>query len=348
MNAPHVLVAGATGIVGRRVVERFGAEGSRVTGLCRRPPVYDGTSISVDLTDTADCRAKLAAMSDVTHFIYAARDDHPEGSTESIDTNAAMLRNAVEALEPAAQRLRHVHLVHGTKYYGHMLGPLPVPLSEDSPRARVPNFYFEHEDWIRERSCGKAWTYSTSRPHTFGDADASEPRNLALLIAVYASLARELGRPLIFPGTEKAFEARTQFTYVPLLADVIFRIATDPPAANASYNITNGDAPRWSSLWPEFAKYFGVMPGPARALRLADYIADKAHVWHALTQRHRLESVSLDSRVLWPYADYVFKPEWDIVSSTENARRAGYMRPLDSAQMFVTLFDELRANKIIP
>src|SRR3712207_7782292 len=55
------------------------------------------------------------------------------------------------------------------------------PLTEDSARARVANFYFEHEDWIRERCRGKAWTYSTSRPHTFCDPDASEPRNVALL-----------------------------------------------------------------------------------------------------------------------------------------------------------------------
>ena len=345
-----MLVAGGTGIVGRRVLERFASSGSRTTGLCRRPPAdaAAGAFVSVDLTDAADCRRKLAELTGVTHFVYAARYDHPEGSAEAVDTNAVMLRNAFEALEPAARGLRHVHLVHGTKYYGHMLGALPVPLTEESPRAKVPNFYFEHEDWIRERRRGKRWTFSTSRPHSFCDPDAAEPRNLALLIAVYASLARAAGDRLDFPGTAGAYQARTQFTYVPLLAEAIEWMCESPGGANTSYNVTNGDSPRWSELWPRFAEYFGVQPGVPRAFRLADYAADKRDVWETLVSLSRLERVDLMDRVLWPYADYVFKPEWDIVSSMARARRAGFAASLDSAQMFIGLFERFRAGRIIP
>ncbi|MDB5864408.1 MAG: hypothetical protein JWO70_2214 [Betaproteobacteria bacterium] len=350
MAARHALVAGATGIVGTRVVERFAEDGWRVTGLCRRPPAdpQGRVYVGVDLTDAADCISKLAPMSDVTHIVYAARYDHPEGESEAVGTNASMLRNLIDAVEPASRALEHVHLVHGTKYYGHMLGPLAVPLTEESPRARVANFYFEHEDWIRGRRRGKRWTFSTSRPHTFCDDYADEPRSVALLIAVYASIARACDEPLAFPGSDKSFHARTQFTHVPLLAKAIRWMSTEPCAADESYNVTNGDSPSWSALWPRFADYFGVEAGGPGAFRLADYVADKESVWQALVRRCDLQRIALSERVLWPYADYVFKPEWDIVSDTSKARRGGFTPRIDSAEMFLASFDRFRENGITP
>ena len=321
-----------------------------MTGLCRHPPAaaLPYAMLALDLTDRDDCARKLARANQVTHVFYAARYDHPEGSTESIDVNAAMLENLLAGIQPAAASLRHVHLVHGTKYYGHMLGPLQVPLTEESPRARIENFYFAHEHVIRERQAATAWTYSTSRPHTFCDESSDEPRNAALLIAVHASLARALERPLVFPGTERSFHARTQFTYVPMLARAVEWMATTPLCANQSYNIVNGDAPCWSELWPAFADYFGVSCGDPADVRLADYVADLDDMWQALVRRHGLKPGPLSSRVLWPYADYLFSPEWDIISSTSKARRDGFRESVDSTRMFIDLFDRLRAQKIIP
>jgi len=350
VDSRHALVAGVTGLVGTRIAERLHEDGWDVTGVCRRPPAapppYD--VIAVDLTDAADCRARLERASRVTHVFYAARYDHPEGESESIETNAAMLANLVDALEPVARGLRHVHLVHGTKYYGHMLGALPVPLTEETPRARAPNFYFAQEDFIRARQNGKAWSYSTSRPHTFCDASVAEPRNAALLIAVHATLARALDRPLAYPGTAKSFLARTQFTWVPMLARAAVWMAQTPRCANQSYNIVNGDAPRWADLWPRFAEYFGVECGGAEPVRLADEVHEHEAVWQALVDRHRLRRTTLASSVLWPYADYLFKPEWDIISAMSKARRDGYAESVDSARTFIDLFDRFRSDKIIP
>lgn len=346
----HALVAGATGIVGRRIAERLHASGWEVTGLCRRPPPEPlrYALIAVDLTDSADCRTKLAQLTSVTHVFYAARYDHPEGVAESVEVNAAMLTNLIEGIEPAARDLRHVNLVHGTKYYGHMLGPLKLPLTEETPRAHTPVFYFPQEDFVRSRSRGKAWTYSTARPHTFCDEDSAELRNAALLMAVHATLARECGTPFVFPGSEKAFHARTQFTFVPLLARAVEWMAGEPRCANQSYNITNGDSPRWSDLWARFADYFGVATAPPRKTRLAESVSDNETVWQALVARHGLEPGALADRVLWAYADYLFAPEWDIISDVSKARRNGFSESLDSAAMFVDLFDRLRREKIIP
>jgi nucleoside-diphosphate-sugar epimerase len=349
MDRPIALVAGATGLIGRRLAEHLQRLGWEVIGLARRPQAGAAVQMfGVDLADPADCRNKLSGLRDITHVFYTARHDHPEGVAESVDINAAMLRNLVEALEPVARNLRHIHAVHGTKYYGHHLGPIAVPAREEDPRARTPNFYHPQEDFLRERSHGKPWTFSISRPHAYCDAAWDEPRNIGLLIAVYAAVLRELDLPLGYPGTAESFRVATQFTALPLLARALAWMATEPRCANQAYNIVNGDAPRWSELWPRFAGYFGMPAGREQPVRLADIMADKESVWQSIIRKHGLRPTALQSLVLWSYGDYVFAPEWDIISDASKAHRHGFAETVDSARMFLDIFEFLRAGKIVP
>lgn len=349
MARPVALIAGATGLIGRRLAAHLKQHGGwDVIGLCRRPAAGANGFIGVDLSDAADCRAKLAALDGVTHVFYTARYDHPEGVAESSEINERMLRNLVAAVEPAAPGFSHVHVVHGTKYYGHQLGPIAVPARESGPRAPGENFYFGQEDFLRGHQRGKRWTFSTSRPHTFCDLGWNESRSIALLVALYAAIQRELGLPLVYPGTAKSYAVATQFTALPLLARAIMWMATEPRCANQAYNIVNGDAPRWSELWPRFAAHFGVLPGAPQPMRLADYMSDKDRVWQAVVRKHGLRQTALQSLVLWPYADYVFKPEWDIYSDMSKARAAGFTEAVDTGKMFLEAFDFLRGEKIIP
>jgi nucleoside-diphosphate-sugar epimerase len=283
----------------------------------------------------------------VTHVFYAARFDHPEGKTEPVETNAAMLANLVTSLESAAP-LGHVHAVHGSKYYGHQLGPVPVPLREDTPRARGRNFYFEQEDFLREQSRGKGWTYSTSRPHAFCDPAIDHPRSIGLAIAVYAALQRELGLPFDFPGSAATYEARTQFTDLALLARAAAWMATEPRCANQAFNVVNGDHPRWAELWPRFASCFGLTVGMPRGISLARHMLDKGPVWDRIVVKHGLRKTALDQLVLWAYADYQLRPDWDVVSSMEKAHSFGFHDPVDSVAMFIRQFENYRACKIVP
>lgn len=344
------VIVGATGLIGQRLVHHLQGTGSwDLIGLCRnaaRPSPIP--LLSVDLVDAASCRQALAGLDEVTHVFYTARFDHPEGVHESVETNATMLRNVVDAIDDASPRLVHVHAVHGTKYYGHNLGPIPVPASEDSARASRVNFYFPQEDYLRERSKVRPWTWSTSRPHIFCDDSPGTPRNLPLLIAVYASVLREAGEPLYFPGTEASYRARTQFTDLSMLSRMIEWMAITPACANQAFNVVNGDCPRWCDLWPVFAACFDMQPGPVRPARLRDMMAPRAAQWDAIVTRHALEPSSLGDAVLWEYGDYVFWPEWDIVSDMKKARQHGFTEQLDSARQLVALFDRMRAQRIIP
>src|SRR5690606_4320021 len=111
--------------------------------LSRRPPDWPTKArhVSADLSDPADAKAKLGALAEVTHVFYAAYVDAPTWA-EQRAPNAALLRNALDALEPAAKGLKHVCLLQGTKYYGHHLGPYKTPAKESDPRHMPPNFYF--------------------------------------------------------------------------------------------------------------------------------------------------------------------------------------------------------------
>ena len=343
------LVAGASGLVGRCIVDQLRHDGGwNIIGLGRRAQTMDGVRwIAVDLANAADCRNALGALKEVTHVFYAGRYDHPEGVPESVEVNTAMLVNLINALEPVAN-LQHVHAVHGSKYYGHQLGPVPTPLVEEQPRAKNQNFYFTQEDFLIECTRNTKWSYSTSRPHAFCDPAIDHPRSIGLVIAVYAAIQRELGLPLDFPGTDSGFHALTQFTDLALLGRGVAWMATEPRCANQAFNVVNGDTPRWSELWPDFAAAFGMTAGAPQNIKLEHWIKDKSPVWAAVVKKHELRATDVQQLALWPYGDYQLRPQWDVTSSMEKARTLGFNDAVDSYRMFRQQFDHYRKEKIIP
>ena len=349
MSGNTAVVAGASGLIGRRIVDRLVAQGWDVIGLARRPATTTpGVRwVAVDLSDERDCNARLRGLDAATHVFYAARFDHPEGQPEAVETNTAMLANLVNALERDAP-LAHVHAIHGSKYYGHQLGPVPFPMREDSPRARNRNFYFDQEDFLIERSRRGGWRYSTSRPHAFCDPAVDHPRSFGLVVAVYAAIQRELGRGFDFPGGEKGYDARTQFTDLGLLAKAVVWMATEPKCANESFNVVNGDYPRWRDLWNAFGRDFAVEPGSPRRFSLAEYMRDKGPVWDRVVAKHGLRKTHLHELVLWPYGDYQLGPDWEIGSSMDKARALGFSESVDSLEMFRRQFQNYRHENVIP
>ena len=130
------LVAGAGGAASKRLIEVLLADPDwSVIAVARstRPSRDRLSAISVDLLDPRGCARALACERAITHVFYTARAKHGETGVETIEDNVAMLRNVLDAVEPIAARLEHVHLVQGTKYYGMHLGPFHTPAREDDP-----------------------------------------------------------------------------------------------------------------------------------------------------------------------------------------------------------------------
>jgi nucleoside-diphosphate-sugar epimerase len=348
------LVAGASGVVGRRLAEVLACDAEwEVVGLSRRAPADARSfkSIEVDLTDAADCGQKLCTLTGTTHILYAARYDHKTTAPEPIDLNTGMLRNLVEAVEPGAANLQHIHMVQGSKYYGSTLGPYKTPALESDPRVpKNDNFYYAQEDFLIAQQQGKRWSWSASRPHAICDFSTGFARALGMVIAVYASICKELGQPLTFPGTEGNYNALYQCTEAGLLARAIRWMSTEPRCTNQSFNITNGDYIRWRNLWPVFADYFGMKLGGINTQRLGLTMTtpEKAEAWNRIANKYSLKSNSYNNLVIWPYGDFVFGPSFDIMSSTIKARQSGFHEAMDTGRMFIDLFDYYRREKVIP
>jgi hypothetical protein len=166
------------------------------------------------------------------------------------------------------------------------------------------------------------------------------------VIAVYASVMRELGRPLAFPGT--AWSSLYQVTESAHFANGALWAATEPRCANQAYNITNGDYFRWQRIWPAIARVFDLQPAGPQPLRLADFMADKAPLWDALVKRHGLKPYRFDELVAWPFGDYVFGCDWDVMSSLTKCRLHGFHDVVCSEQMFVRLLTRFREERIVP
>jgi nucleoside-diphosphate-sugar epimerase len=350
MAAHKAVVVGATGVVGRNLIRHLAAlDDWRVTGLSRRKPdLPEGADwIEVDLSDRAQAEERLAALFDATHLFYAGYTDRP-GAAELVAPNLALLIHAVEALEGAAPDLAHVNLIEGTKWYGSHLGPFRTPAKEDDARHLPPNFYYDQQDWLAEHQRGKRWTWSALRPHAICGFALGNPMNLTTVIAVYAAISKELGLPLKFPGKPGAYDALYQVTDSGHLAKAMVWCATDPRCANSAFNLTNGDVFRWRHLWPGFAEFFGMALGDAQQISLTRFMADKAPVWDRIVARHGLQPIPFAEIAAWPFGDFVFSADYDVMSDTSKARRHGFHEVVDSEEMFLRLFAEFRAARVIP
>jgi nucleoside-diphosphate-sugar epimerase len=350
MNQKTALVVGATGVVGRNLLRHLVSLGDwDVVAVSRRKPDIEGPyrHLAVDLLDSRQTKAELGRPLGITHVFYAAYVERPSPA-EMVAPNVAMLANVMDAVEPASPQLEHVNLMHGTKWYGNHLGPFPTPARENDPRHMPPNFYHDQQDWIVSRQKGKAWTWSSARPHAVCGFATGNPMNLVMVIAVYATISKALGLPLRFPGTEASYRALYQCTDSELLAKGVLWMAQNSDCANEPFNITNGDLIRWERIWPLFADYFGMPLGPRQHIQLAQMMKDKKPAWDRLVVEYGLQVIPYERLVHWNYGDYVFSTGYDIISSTMKAREYGFTEFLETEKMFVCRFNELRENKIIP
>jgi nucleoside-diphosphate-sugar epimerase len=336
MERKTALVAGANGIIGKNLVEHLRADGGwDVIGLSRRG------DLAVDLLDRADTLEKAGALSGVTHVFYAAYQDRPTWA-ELVPPNLAMLTNLVDAVEAAAPGLEHVSLMQGYKVYGAHLGPFKTPARETDAGHMPPEFNVDQQQFL-ERRAG-SWTWSAIRPSVVGGTALGNPMNLALVIAVYASISKELGLPLRFPGKPGAYDSLLEMTDAGLLASATVW-ATDH---QGPFNIANGDLFRWRELWPKLAAYFGVEAAPPLRMSLMDVMADKGPLWTAMSAKHGLSASYADVSSSWAFGDFVFGWDYDMFADTSKSRRAGFHGYVETEQMFYRLFDEFRKARVIP
>ena len=348
---------GASGIVGSAVVRHFAQLPYwSVIAVSRRPPASltwnpaTVRHVPLDLTDGRACAGVFEGMADVTHVVYAAVHEKADGvvagwrADDQMQTNLAMLRNALEPLERRATGLQHVTVMQGTKAYGaHVVWPadwISTPASEDEPRHPHENFYWLQEDYITQKQAlGKRWGWTIMRPRQiYGDAIGSNLSTIAVLGA-YAALEGHAGRPLSYPGGPRyPLEAVDS----DLLARAIAWAMTSTNARNQVFNVSNGDLYVWEFIWPVIAGAVGMPVGDPQPRSMVEYFSDRGDQWaqivteNALAAPKRLTDFVGGSPAL---ADFTFAygqktPPPPPANKQFEDRKAGFHQCMDTWDMF--------------
>lgn len=345
------VVVGAQGVIGRYIVDQLaGLPDWDVIGLSRRKG-EDRARVRHVSVDLLAPKGELDALTGVTHIFYAAFQPATGAAADyarNIAPNRDMLVNAVSRIAEASPELERVVLVTGTKYYGSHLGPFRTPARESDPRHLGPNYYFDQVDWLAGFQRGKRWSWTELRPQTLCGFAPGTAMSIVPVIAVYAAVCKELGLPLRFPGKPGAYRAIYQVTESSHFADAALWAATEPRCANQAYNITNGDYFRWCNIWPKIAKVFDMDVAEPQTISLAGHMADKAPLWEHMVARHGLRPYRFEELVAWPFGDYVFSCDWDVMSDVSKCRRHGLHAVVDSEEMFVRLLSRFREERIVP
>ncbi|MEQ8799016.1 MAG: SDR family oxidoreductase [Salinisphaeraceae bacterium] len=361
MSNKKVIVAGASGLVGYGALKALAEAGCEVVAVSRRRPVelHGATHVAADLSDADQCRGIFGAMSDATHLVYAALYEKPglvPGwlEAEQIDTNDRMLRNLFEPLSAAASNLQHVTLLQGTKAYGVHVQPIPVPARENRDEMHEqPNFYWNQENYLRDKQKGRAWHWTVLRPQIIFGMSMGSAMNLIPALGIYAALLREAGQPLIYPGGPgNILEA----VDADLLGRAIAWAGEADAARNEIFNVTNGDVFLWQNLWPALADMLGMAPGPEEPCSLGETIPARAGEWDAIRRKYDLVAPDLDSFIgeSCHYADFCMAYGAEgfgvapAIVSTVKLRRAGFTEMIDTEAMFRKWFRVFEEKRLLP
>jgi nucleoside-diphosphate-sugar epimerase len=354
-SGTRALVVGATGIIGRSLATQLAREGWTTFGLSRSGSVElpGVTAIRADLLDPA---ALAAAVADVRpSFAAITAWMRQDTEDDNIRVNSATVRNLLAALAPAAS-LEHVALVTGLKHY---LGPFEAygkavmaetPFHESEPRLDYPNFYYAQEDELFAAAAKAGFGWSVHRSHTVFGFAVGNAMNMVLTLSVYATICKELGRPLVFPGSEMQWNALTDVTDADLLSEQMIWAATHPQGRNQAFNTANGDVFRWRWLWPQLAACFGLpwegfveKPRP-----LVQQMAGMEDTWRRIAESDELDKTDLRTQSSWWHSDADLGRTIEVLTDMTKSREAGFLGFRSTPASLVAKIAQYRAARILP
>ncbi|UJR26448.1 hypothetical protein I4U23_007778 [Adineta vaga] len=377
-SANVACVWGANGISGTAMIDAFieqpRNEWSKIICISRRSTQLDVDDdriyfISIDIF-TASVNEIVAELikaggetiTHIYHFTYVEKQDEKE----SDESNKILLQKALDAsIKVAGERIKCFTLQTGYKYYGvHKGGEYLAarPYSEDASRHAGINFYYTQEDLIKEYAEKHSWKYIITRPNVIIGVSKGNFMNFAVSLALYASLQKEKGHPLLFPGNEVSWNAIVDHSDALNTARFQIWSSTNDEIQNEIFNIHNGDEVRFCTLWPHFEKYFGFIPHEQTfdaieeiqtgnigilELSLADYMPKNKETWDRLVKHNRLDSSAFDYAT-WNFIDFVLGRAFDDHGDMTKARKFGWTTTVDTKQSYIQCFDRLKQMKIIP
>jgi nucleoside-diphosphate-sugar epimerase len=358
----HMLVVGASGVIGAGAIEHFCRRGWTVTALSRRPPVVPDDcrfdAVATDLADARACRDTIAALRPVTHMIYAAVKETTGLVSGWSDTglmaeNGRMFANILDPVA-ASGHLQHLSLLQGAKAYGAHRHPVTTPAKEDRPRDDHPNFYWLHEDHAGLRAAEAGFALTIFRPQILLGSAPGAAMNPVAAIGAYAALCREMGLPFAYPGSAPTL---WELVDTGLLAEAFAWAIEEPRAHGQTYNITNGDGFVLKHAWPELAASLGLIAGGQAPRSLPAFFAqpDAIAAWDRLKRRHGLRSPDLPALLgeSHNYLDLLLGTRIadktvPVLLSTIKIRQAGFAPCRDSLASLVRWLRQMAALRLLP
>ncbi|SEI43706.1 SDR family oxidoreductase [Pseudomonas sp. NFR16] len=341
------LVVGSSGIIGSALVETLHSVPDWSVRALRKTDLPGVEAIDCDLSDAQATRLALKAASDTTHVFYAALQADPDLARES-EINTVMLRNVLDALKANGAPLQRVVHYQGAKVYGVHLGAGIAPFYEDDPRHVAANFYYAQEDLLRERQASDGLDWSILRPDVVVGDIAGNPMNIAMVIGVFAALSKQAGVPLRFPGSMRTYrEVVAQVTDAHWLARASLWAAVAPTARNEAFNLV-GEPFRWERIWTRVADALNMDVATPQPFSLAKHMPGKTGDWERLAAKHRLNPLPYEKLVGWPFGDFVFNTEFDMISDMNKIRRAGFTEVVNNEEILVGALKGLAEKGLLP
>jgi nucleoside-diphosphate-sugar epimerase len=349
------LIAGVSGIVGRNLADLLIAgKDWTVYGLARRPGQRDGViPIAADLRDRV---AVESALKDVkpTHIFLTTWQRQPT-EAENIRVNAGMVRNVLDAVS-RVKTVRHVALVTGLKHYlgpfeAYGKGALPAtPFREEQPRLDLANFYYAQEDEMFSAASRDGYGWSIHRPHTIIGYAVGNAMNMGTTLAVYASICKEMGKPMQFPGSSVQWNGLTDMTDARLLARHLLWAATTPAARNLAFNVVNGDVFRWRWMWKQLAAWFGIEAAELQGegTPLEEQLAGAGPIWAQIARTYGLAEADLNVLASAWHTDADLGRPIEVVTDMSRSRKLGFAFYQPTDESFFELFEKLREDHLIP
>lgn len=137
-----VLVTGATGKVGQRLIARLAREPAagrpRVRALCHNRVLPETEHLSVVKGSIADRETCRAALRDITHVVHLATCKETPDDVMDVTVKGLFWLLEEFRASPAAERFV---LIGGDAAIGHFFHRHPAPITEEAPHMAYPGCY---------------------------------------------------------------------------------------------------------------------------------------------------------------------------------------------------------------
>lgn len=348
------LVVGVTGMAGYHAAIALRDKGFDVIGLSRAPryEIAGVTHVYGDVLNQQSLRSALEGRP-ITDVVFATWQRQPT-EAENCRVNGEMLQNTLDVVCDENQ-ITHVTLVTGLKHYlgpfeAYASAPADTPFREEQGRLPFQNFYYVQEDILFVAAEKHSFSWSVHRPHTLIGYALGNVMNMGVTLALYGTICRETGEPFVFPGSPEQWNGVTDLTDARLLGRHIAWSTTEAAGENEAFNTVNGDVFRWRQMWSRVAGALGVEPAPypGHPTPLEGRMGHADEVWSRIVTAHDLQPYSASELASWWHTDADLGRTVETFADMGKSRARGFLDYQDSGQSFRDLFEELRANKIIP